>query len=144
MDFSLPSNSKKLLLLEILAMVLVVMLAATVRYPYLENNPGWYTDEGTLIDIAQHLNKCKTADFQISVAYEGIKTTHFPPNMPTERFAYDTRLNQAKYVVIDPVWENFCITSIPEVEEMADMIISTRQMVFKIGDIQIYQNPYIQ
>ncbi|MGB8252529.1 MAG: hypothetical protein WCF08_04895, partial [Anaerolineaceae bacterium] len=57
MDFSKFADSKKLLLLEILAMLLIVMLAGLVRYTNLENNPGWYTDEGTLIDIAQHINK---------------------------------------------------------------------------------------
>ncbi|MGB8253488.1 MAG: hypothetical protein WCF08_09745, partial [Anaerolineaceae bacterium] len=88
--------------------------------------------------------KCRTADFQMTIAYDGVKTVHFPPNMPLERFAFDPSLLKAKYVVLDPVWEEFGIPAMPSVEGLSEVIISNWQMVFDIGDIQIYQNPYIQ
>ncbi len=107
-----------------------------------------YIDQHTIPDdlvlsspaIAWALD-CQTADFQMSLAYGEIKTVHFPTGIPVERFAYDASLSQAKYVVIDPVWKNFGMTSILEVKQMANEIISNWQMVFSDGDIQIYQNP---
>src|SRR5687767_8588410 len=36
--------------------MLILMLAAYLRLANLPNNPGWYTDEGTHLDIARHLN----------------------------------------------------------------------------------------
>ncbi len=86
---------------------------------------------------------CQTADFQMSLAYREIKTIHFPTGIPIERFAYDASLSRAKYVVIDPVWKNFGMTSIPEVEDMANEIITNWPMVLSDGDIQIYKNPIL-
>jgi hypothetical protein len=40
---------------EIMILLLILLLAATLRLTNVSENPGWYTDEGTLIDIAQHL-----------------------------------------------------------------------------------------
>lgn len=42
-------------LLEASAVILIVALAAYLRYANLRDNPAWYTDEGTHLDIARHL-----------------------------------------------------------------------------------------
>lgn len=34
---------------------MVLLLAAVLRFYHLEQNPGWYTDEGTHLEIAKHL-----------------------------------------------------------------------------------------
>lgn len=39
----------------LLAVVGIVLLAAGLRFYNLRTNPGWYTDEGTDLDIARHL-----------------------------------------------------------------------------------------
>ena len=40
---------------EIAALILVLGLAAYLRLTHLTHNPGWYTDEGTHLDIARNL-----------------------------------------------------------------------------------------
>ncbi|MGD8622962.1 MAG: glycosyltransferase family 39 protein [Anaerolineae bacterium] len=47
--------ARPLFALEIGALVLILLLAAYLRLPNNAHNPGWYSDEGTHIDIARHL-----------------------------------------------------------------------------------------
>ncbi len=85
---------------------------------------------------------CHVADFQISLASEGIKTEHFPGDIPKDRFAYDPSLNSARYVVIDPIWRNWAAEAMPEVKEMITRV-ERWPLVYKSksGKIEIYQNP---
>ena len=41
--------------LELVALILILILAAYLRWANLADNPGWYTDEATHLNIAQHL-----------------------------------------------------------------------------------------
>jgi 4-amino-4-deoxy-L-arabinose transferase-like glycosyltransferase len=84
---------------------------------------------------------CRTAEFQMVLAIDGIKTPHLPGNINPSRFAYDTHLALASYAILDPVWENFGIKSIPEVAQMAEFIRNEWVLVFEDGDVQIYDNP---
>jgi 4-amino-4-deoxy-L-arabinose transferase-like glycosyltransferase len=84
---------------------------------------------------------CRTADFQMALVIDGTETIHFPPGVLSARFAYDTHLVTARFVILDPVWENFGITSIPEVAEMAELIRNEWVLVFEEGDIQVFENP---
>jgi 4-amino-4-deoxy-L-arabinose transferase-like glycosyltransferase len=47
--------SRSTRLLEIIALCLILALAAYLRLANVSDNPGWYTDEGTHLDIAQNL-----------------------------------------------------------------------------------------
>ena len=38
-----------------LTLLLIIVLAAYLRLVNLPDNPGWYSDEGTILDIAHHL-----------------------------------------------------------------------------------------
>jgi len=49
------SHSRAWLLVEMAALGLILALAALLRFPNLAVNPGWYSDEGTLVAIAQKL-----------------------------------------------------------------------------------------
>ena len=42
-------------LLELAALFVILMLAAYLRLANLAANPGWYTDEGTHLDLARNL-----------------------------------------------------------------------------------------
>lgn len=44
-------------LLHLLALLAVLGLAAYLRFEQLATHPGWYSDEGTLADIARHRNQ---------------------------------------------------------------------------------------
>jgi len=50
-------NIKKTL--EISVVLLIIGIAAYIRLANITNNPGWYSDEGTLIDIANNYNNGK-------------------------------------------------------------------------------------
>ncbi|MDX1437216.1 MAG: glycosyltransferase family 39 protein, partial [Anaerolineales bacterium] len=41
--------------LELVSIAGILILAAYLRLAFIGTNPGWYTDEGTLLDIARHL-----------------------------------------------------------------------------------------
>jgi hypothetical protein len=84
---------------------------------------------------------CHTAEFQMALAIDGIETLHLPIGIDQSRFAYDTRLTTARYVILDPIWENFGIPSMPEVADMADTVRTEWNLVFEDGDIQVYENP---
>lgn len=43
--------------LEAVALAAILALAAYLRFAQLPSNPGWYSDEGTLADIARHLSE---------------------------------------------------------------------------------------
>ncbi|MBN1813087.1 MAG: glycosyltransferase family 39 protein [Anaerolineae bacterium] len=47
--------SRRAFLFEIVALGLIIALAAYLRLTNVADNPGWYTDEGTHLDIAQNL-----------------------------------------------------------------------------------------
>ncbi len=51
----MASTVKQPHLLEAIVLLLILALAATLRLANIADNPGWYADEGTHLDIAQHL-----------------------------------------------------------------------------------------
>jgi hypothetical protein len=49
------TNRQRRFILEAIALLLILALAAYLRLANHTDNPGWYTDEGTHLDIAQNL-----------------------------------------------------------------------------------------
>ncbi len=43
--------------IQAVVLLAILMLSAYLRFAQLTTNPGWYSDEGTLADIARHLNQ---------------------------------------------------------------------------------------
>jgi hypothetical protein len=82
----------------------------------------------------------KSADFQMSVAYEGGETKHFPIDIPSERFEFNPELSNATYVVIDPIWRNWAMPNMPEVETMVQNIEKWPKVYYS-GQIDVYENP---
>jgi 4-amino-4-deoxy-L-arabinose transferase-like glycosyltransferase len=80
------------------------------------------------------------ADFQQAVAAAGRATPHFPGDIPPDRFAFDARVTQAKFVAIDNIWRNWAVSRIPEVAEMMRQV-EQWPLVMQAGDIEVYRNP---
>jgi 4-amino-4-deoxy-L-arabinose transferase-like glycosyltransferase len=80
------------------------------------------------------------ADFQQAVAATGHATPHFPGDIPPDRFAFDPRVAQAKFVAIDNVWRNWAASRIPEVADMMRQI-ELWPLAWQAGDIAVYRNP---
>jgi 4-amino-4-deoxy-L-arabinose transferase-like glycosyltransferase len=54
---------------ELIILLLILLLAAYLRLTNVSENPGWYTDEGTLIDIAQHLREGKVQYLAVNQSF---------------------------------------------------------------------------
>jgi len=83
------------------------------------------------------------ADFQQSLASQGIATKHFPADIPADRFAFNPDYQRARYVVIDKIWRNWAALNMPEVAEMMAEV-ERWPMEYSAGEIQVYRNPKLQ
>ncbi len=86
------------------------------------------------------LLRAHAADFQMAVAAEGRATPHLPADIPADRFAFDPRYTQARFVVVDNLWRNWAALHIPPV---ADVLrdVETWPLVFRAGEIEVRENP---
>jgi hypothetical protein len=82
------------------------------------------------------------ADFQQSLASQGIATQHFPADIPADRFAFDPDYRRARYVVIDRIWRNWAALNMPEVADIM-AVVEGWPLEFSAGEIQVYRNPNI-
>jgi hypothetical protein len=82
----------------------------------------------------------QAADFQQSLAADGIATRHFPADIPPDRFAFDPSLSRAKYVVVDRIWRNWGAANMPEVAAML-AAVERWPAAFTSGEFTVFQNP---
>jgi hypothetical protein len=84
----------------------------------------------------------RAADFQMAVAATGQATEHLPAHLPAERFAFDPRFENARYVIVDNLWRNWAVVHMPAV---AAMMKTAEQwpVVFQVGEIIVYFNPHL-
>jgi hypothetical protein len=80
------------------------------------------------------------ADFQQSLAFMGKKTKHFPADIPRSRFAFNASYLNAKFVILDPIWWNWAVPNMEEVEKMTDLVTQW-DLVYQSGDVAVYKNP---
>ncbi len=86
------------------------------------------------------LIEAKVTDFQIALAAEGISTKHLPGDIPADRFEFDPRYKNARFVIIDPIWRNWAMLNIPEVVDMVQWV-ENWDLAYRVGEIEIYANP---
>lgn len=81
----------------------------------------------------------RSADFQMMVAAKDIATPHLPANLPRERWAFAPTVQQAKFIVVDTLWQRWAVPHVPGLSEtLAD--VETWPIVFEVGEIQVYEN----
>lgn len=90
--------------------------------------------------LAWRLNT-RTADFQMAIAATGQATPHLPNNIPPARFVFDPRHTNARYVIIDPLWNRWAVIHVPQVTQIMDDV-QTWPLVFSAGEITVYENPH--
>ena len=83
---------------------------------------------------------CHVADFQMAVAAAGQATPHLPANLPPDRWAFDPRFAQARFVVVDNLWRNWAAVHIPQVAALLRADENWR-VAFVSGDITVYYVP---
>jgi hypothetical protein len=62
------------------------------------------------------------ADFQMAIASKGGDTKHFPNDIPQDRFSFDPDYEKAAYIIIDPIWINWAVPNMVEVELMVENV----------------------
>lgn len=82
------------------------------------------------------------ADFQMAVAATGQATVHLPANIPADRFAFNPRVENARYVIVDNLWRNWASVHMPAVAVMMHTVAHW-PIAFQSGEIVVYQNPTI-
>ena len=82
----------------------------------------------------------QTADFQMALAATGIATPHLPANIPTNRYAFDPRFSQARYVIVDPLWHNWAAIHVPTLDQQLQTV-EQWPLRFRSGNILVYENP---
>lgn len=81
------------------------------------------------------------ADLQQVVAAAGGRTIDYPNDVPAERFAYNMRYQDAAFVVVDRVWDNWASVFMPDVRLMQSEIEHLWPLVLQTGEFRVYENP---
>ncbi|NPA27030.1 MAG: hypothetical protein GXO36_05495, partial [Chloroflexi bacterium] len=82
----------------------------------------------------------RATDFQIPLAVRGVATQHWPREIPQERLVHPVDPRQARYVVIDPVWD-WGSHAMPAVAQWRAEIEATWPLERRFGAVRIYRNP---
>lgn len=80
------------------------------------------------------------ADFQMAVAATGQATVHLPANIPADRFVFDPRVENARYVIVDNLWRNWAGVQMLAVAAMMQTVAQW-PIAFQSGEIVVYRNP---
>lgn len=81
------------------------------------------------------------ADFQMAIAATGQATQHFPADIPSSRFRFDPRLENATYVILDPLWRGWASAQMPEVAEMVREVEEEWELERRFGEFEVYRHP---
>ncbi|MDX1993870.1 MAG: glycosyltransferase family 39 protein [bacterium] len=89
--------------------------------------------------IAWRLNALAT-DFQMSVSYTGEDSVHLPGDLPVSRYAFDPRVENARFAVVDDLWRNWGAVHIPGAARILQ-IVEGWPRVFEAGSVMVYRKP---
>ena len=81
--------------------------------------------------------KGNVTDYQISLAYQGYETPHFPRDIPKGRFRFDPTYTNATYIVVDNIWKNWAENRMPQLIQMREYG-ERSQVVYQTEDIAVY------
>ena len=87
------------------------------------------------------LFEAQAADFQMALAATGQATQHFPAGIPAERFRFDPRLENASYVVLDPLWRGWASQQMPAVAAMVQAVEREWVLEARFGAFEVYRRP---
>jgi hypothetical protein len=77
------------------------------------------------------------ADFMTALAWEGNKPKNFI-EVTNDRFTQDVSLQKAKFVILDPLAEEFAVQVLPGMDAWLTEIHQW-PVVFEAGDIKVYR-----
>ena len=74
-------------------------------------------------------------------ATTGQATQHFPADIPFDRFRFDPRLENAAYVVLDPLWRGWASSVMPQVADMVREVEEEWVLEERFGAFEVYRHP---
>jgi hypothetical protein len=83
----------------------------------------------------------RSTDFQQAAAYERQGSVDYPTNVPRDRFAYPAAMEDASFVVIDPLWRSWGAVYLPHTAAALQTVEAWPQ-AFVSGEIAVYRNPH--
>lgn len=90
--------------------------------------------------VAWALN-ANTTDYQISIAVNESPTIHFPQGIPKERMRFESSIEKADYVIIDPIMRSWKSYEIPGIEEWIIKVETEWLQVMQTKTISVFRNP---
>ncbi len=85
--------------------------------------------------------KGNVTDYQISIAVNETGTIHFPGGIPAERMRFDSKIDNARYVIWDTILESWNETQIPGIEKWREEIFNHWEPVFNTESLIVFENP---
>lgn len=85
--------------------------------------------------------KAKATDFEQLLAYHGLPSVNYYKGIPKERFTFAPSLENAKFVIVDPMLENWAIYSMPDLNDYYATVTGSWKLILEQGKIRLYLNP---
>jgi hypothetical protein len=124
--------------MELLALLLILALASYLRLANNTDNPGWYTAEGTHLDIARHLAQGQIR--YLAINQSTLITTKLPLfEVLRDRFIFEPDHTGVHFVVVDNLWYNWARWNVAGVAATLDHV-EIWPMVFQSGAVRVYSN----
>lgn len=83
----------------------------------------------------------RVADFQLALAVEGRATPHVPAGLPADRLVFNPSYDQATYIVLDNLWDNWGTFNVPDLSSKMADTTTHWPLLFTSGSIRVYGNP---
>ena len=84
------------------------------------------------------LIEANVTDYQISLAFDGLESRHFPTDIPRDRFLFDVSIRNARYVIVDRTIDNWAATNVPDIATILERT-TQRPPVAQYGEFRIYE-----
>ena len=108
-------------------------------------NAGTSSDDVVLTSpTIAWLVQAHAADFQMAIAATGQATQHLPAGIPFDRFRFDPRLDNATYVILDPLWRGWASAQMSQVAEMVRKVAQERVLEESFGAFDVYRHPSVE
>ncbi len=130
--FRASQTDKRNLLIDGLFIGLV-FLAAYLHFSNLASNPGWYSAEGSDLDIARHL---MAGRFQ----YLAINGTPLESVVCRCGTSLIPSFENATFVVVDKLWCGWAVDRIPPLGKYIQTVEAWSRVVHQ-GEFDVYRNP---
>ncbi|MBI5651720.1 MAG: glycosyltransferase family 39 protein [Chloroflexi bacterium] len=82
----------------------------------------------------------RVADFQQTLSYQGFPTDNYPTPLEPARFVFDPTPANARYAVVDPMWEIWATEKITATTQLLNAVAQW-DVAFRAGHFTVYRNP---